>query len=156
MNASRILGVLTVTAAVAITVGCSKQEQPVAATTPAATTAEAPAPTVDKTIQAAPAIVPVPAADAAPATAPAPAAATAPATTTDVAPADSSQTQGLIDKAKSLVDGGQYTDASKILQQLSSIQLTPDQQKMVDDLKTVIQTKLGAAGASSLGGLLGK
>lgn len=136
MNVSRMLGILTAATAVAIISGCSKQEQPAATTAPAASATEAPAPAADKTIQAAPAIAPAPAADA--------------------ATADSTQTQGLIDKAKSLVDNSQYTDASTILQELSSMKLTPDQQKAIDDLKALIQKKLADQGSSALGGLLNK
>jgi len=73
----------------------------------------------------------------------------------DASATASSQAQGLIDKAKSLIDNSQYADASKILQELSSLQLTPDQQKAVDDLKTVVQSKLGGA-TSAVNGLLGK
>lgn len=128
MNASRMLGVLTVAVAVAIVSGCSKQEQTPATTTPAAA--------ADKAVQAAPA--------------------SAPAAVADTATAAASKAQGLIDKAKSLVDANQYTDASKIIQELSSMKLTPEQQKIVDDLKTLVQKKLADQGASAVGGLLNK
>jgi hypothetical protein len=46
------------------------------------------------------------------------------------------------------------------LQQLGSLTLTPEQQKMVDDLKKIIQTALGnkaaTDGASAVQGLLNK
>src|SRR5260221_306791 len=77
----------------------------------------------------------------------------APPAVSDAATAATSQAQGLIDKAKSLVDGGQYADASKLLQQLANMKLTPEQQKMVDDLKATFQKSLAG---SALGGLLNK
>jgi len=149
MKVSRILGVLSLAATVAFIAGCSKQDQtttssaPDASTAPAPTASTAPAPAADTAVQAAPAIAPAPATDAS--------AAAAAATTTAT-----DQTQGLIDKAKSLVDNSQYADASKILQQLSTMQLTPDQQKIVDDLKTLVQKKLADQGTGALGGLLNK
>jgi hypothetical protein len=136
MNTSRILSVLTMATAVAIVSGCSKQEQPAASTT--------------STPASAPATAAAPAVPAAPAT---PAATPAPPSPTASEPAATSQAQGLLDKAKSLVDGGQYADASKLLQELSTMQLTPDQQKMLDDLKAAVQKNLAG---SALGGMLNK
>jgi len=71
----------------------------------------------------------------------------------------SSKAQELIEKAKGLVDAKKYTDASSILQQLASLKLTPDQQKLVDALKAQIQqaaTKEATAeGTKAVGNLLG-
>lgn len=137
MKVSRIIGVLSLAAAFALIAGCSKQEQPAARTAPAATATEKPAAEADKpAVQAAPAI--------------------APAAAIDTATAASSQAQGLIDKAKSLVDSNQYADASKILQELANLKLTPEQQKVVDDLKAIVQKKLADQGISAVGGLLNK
>jgi len=137
MKVGRIIGVLSLVVAFAFIAGCSKQEQPATSTAPAATATEKPAAEADKpAIQAAPAI--------------------APAAATDTETAASSQAQGLIDKAKSLVDSNQYADASKILQELSSMKLTAEQQKIVDDLKALVQKKLADQGTSALGGLLNK
>jgi hypothetical protein len=84
---------------------------------------------------------------------------TAASQTNAVAAAASSQVQGLIDKAKGLVTDQKYQDALNVIQQLSSLQLTPEQQKLVDGLKAQIQTALAKAtatdAASALGNVLG-
>lgn len=69
------------------------------------------------------------------------------------------QAQGLIDQAKTYVSEKKYQEAMNSLSQLTNIQLTADQQKMVDDLKAQIQSALAKATtadpASALGGALG-
>jgi hypothetical protein len=83
------------------------------------------------------------------------------ATTQPAAQAQPSQTmvQTLIDRAKSLVGDQKYSDALNTLSQLSNVKLTPEQQALVDSLKSQIQTALAKAGASdaasALGGVLG-
>lgn len=75
---------------------------------------------------------------------------------TAAASAASGQAQALIDKAKALVTDQKYQDALTTLQQLASVQVTPEQQKLVDDLKAQIQTALAKKTASdALGGVLG-
>ena len=182
-----IIGV-TAGAALLLAAGCSKQEQPAGDTTktmppaaeaakPAAAASQATAPTADSAQTAAaasPAAAPAAAeaqkaADAAQATTEPvpPAAAAAAQSAVDqaasqanaTAAASTSQTQALIEKAKGLVTNEKYKDALAVVQQLASVKLTPEQQTLVDGLKTQIQTALAksAAGdaASALGNILG-
>jgi hypothetical protein len=49
------------------------------------------------------------------------------------------QAATLIDKTKALINDKKYDDAMNSLKQLSSLTLTPEQQKTVDDLKAQLQ-----------------
>ena len=142
MKSARITTLLALASAFGLIIGCGQKEQ----------TAPEPA-KVEKATEAAPAEMPKAA------EVPAPAVATAP----EVAPAAAAattETQGLIDKVKSLIAEKKYTEAMNVLKELSALKLTPDQQKIVDDLKAQIENALQAQATSeatkSVGGLLGK
>jgi hypothetical protein len=54
--------------------------------------------------------------------------------------AGAASAQGLLDKARSLIADQRYQEAQTILNQLSSLSLSPDQQKLVTELETQVQT----------------
>ena len=69
--------------------------------------------------------------------------------------AASTEAQGLIDKAKSLVTAEKFQEALPVVQQLAAKVLTPEQQKTVDSLTTQIQTALAKKTATDAGSALG-
>ena len=75
-----------------------------------------------------------------------------------------SQAQGLISKVQGYIADSKYSDAANVLKELSSMKLTPEQQKLVDDLTAQVQKAMAGAAASdaskkatdAVGGMLGK
>ena len=69
------------------------------------------------------------------------------------------QVQELISKAQKLVTEKKYEEAAGFIKQLSELELTPEQQKLVDNLKASIQKAMKAdavnEGAKALGNMLG-
>ena len=61
----------------------------------------------------------------------------------------------MIDKAKNLVADGKFSDATTVLQQLTGLSLTVEQQKLVDGLKDQIQKALAAKAAADAAGAAG-
>jgi hypothetical protein len=114
--------------------GCSKEETSTP-TPPATPTAEAGKSTMQQTVDAAKAAGEKAVAEA------------------------SNKADEMIKQAKGLVDANKYTDASNLLQQLGAMKLTPEQQKLVEDLRTAIKNALAkratSEGTKAVGDLLG-
>jgi hypothetical protein len=165
MKPNLFVGCSTICLAAALFSGCGNKETSTPQTTEPSKTAESMA---TNTPEATPAL---PSAATAATTAVEQAATTAVTATTQAvsqaAAAASTQTaavatqiQNLIDQAKTLVGVQKYQEALDTLKQLTSFQLTPDQQNAVDVLKTQIQKLMSTPTASnavnSVGNLLGK
>lgn len=143
----------SVVAATLLLSACSKQEEPAA---PAVAQKPAPAP--------APAPVPEPPkveAPAAPAEVKAAAeqAVDAAKTATPPAPpAASSQAQSLIERIKALIAEKKYSEALTAMSEITPANLTPDQQTLVEQLKTQAQNAMAKQttdqGLKAVGGLL--
>jgi outer membrane PBP1 activator LpoA protein len=67
--------------------------------------------------------------------------------------------QEILTQAQALVGEEKYEEAGNLLQKLADLELTPEQQKMLDNLKATIQKAMesGAVkeGAKAIGGMMG-
>lgn len=71
----------------------------------------------------------------------------------------SAKAQELLTQAQKLVGDQKYEEAGNVLQKLADFQLTPEQQKMLDDLKATLQKAMESEavkqGTKALGNMLG-
>ncbi|MCS7048087.1 MAG: hypothetical protein NZ483_02170 [Verrucomicrobiae bacterium] len=133
----RITGIATVLAAVLTVVGCGKKES------------EPPAVQVPKDKPA----VSAPSAPAAPAP-----------SAVEKASEIAAQVATLIDQARALINKKDYQAALNVLQQVSALKLTPEQQKLVQELQATAQRELAkvatdkaaSEAGKAVGGMLGK
>jgi hypothetical protein len=126
---------LSICSVLLLAVGCSKEESSTPTPPPKAPAAEASKATTQQAVDAAKAAGEKAVAEA------------------------SSKADEMIKQAKGLVDAKKYSDASNVLQQVATLKLTPEQQKLVDDLKTAIKNAMAkeatTEGTKAVGDLLG-
>ena len=61
----------------------------------------------------------------------------------------------LIDQTKKLISETKYPDAMNLINQLSSMKLTPEQEKLVADLKAQVQKALSSLSTTNVSGAIG-
>lgn len=78
------------------------------------------------------------------------------ATATNVVNSATTQFDDLVGKAKAYIADKKYTDALAAINSLSNLTLTPEQQKIVDDLKAEVKKLMSGSAADAAKNLLGK
>lgn len=61
----------------------------------------------------------------------------------------------LIDQTRKLISETKYPDAMNLINQLSSMKLTPEQEKLVADLKAQVQKALSSLSTTNVSGAIG-
>jgi len=158
--------IVTLIAAIAMTTGCDSKKEPTVPTSPETpkTSASPASSDAQKALTDAAADAQKTAATAATevqkAAEPVKAAAqTAVAETTKSAQSSvataTAKAQATIDKAKALVADNKFQEGLTMLNGLAGMVLTPEQQKMVDDLKVTIQKAMSSKAGQAVGNILG-
>ena len=144
MKARKVIAVLSLSGLIGLGAGCGQKNE----TTPPP--AQSPAPKAASEVQKQ-AEAQKPAAEAA--------ATDMQKSVTDAAAPANTQAQGLIDKTKTLIANKDYKGAGELIQELSKLKLTPEQQKLYDNLKLQLQKALASSAtadaAKAAGGMLG-